>query len=112
MAPGVNVRPGDRLKAINGRRLTREIVPQELLVHQADTEVTLTIEGEDGKTREVTVKALKSEMPARYREWVEANRRRVHEASGGRAGDLSLDAGDSRLAFGTGTSRLTLSIYF
>ena len=30
-APGVNVRPGDKLKAINGRRLSRDVVPQELL---------------------------------------------------------------------------------
>lgn len=85
-APGVNVRAGDRLKAINGRRLAPGVLPGELLVHQADAEVVLTVEGADGPPREVTVRALKSEHPARYREWVEANRRKVHEATGGRAG--------------------------
>jgi tricorn protease len=85
-APGVNVRAGDLLRAVNGRRLTSTTLPQELLVHHAETEVTLTVAGSDGGTRDVTIKALKSEMPARYREWVETNRRRVHQATGGRVG--------------------------
>jgi tricorn protease len=34
----------------------------------------------------VTVKALSDEMPARYREWVEANRAAVHAATEGRVG--------------------------
>ena len=33
-----------------------------------------------------TVRCLVSETAARYRDWVEANRRRVHEATGGRVG--------------------------
>jgi tricorn protease len=32
------------------------------------------------------VKALRSETPARYRDWVEGNRRKVHEATDGRVG--------------------------
>jgi tricorn protease len=86
LAPGVNVKVGDKLLAINGRKLSRDVVPQELLVHHANTEVVLTIEGSDGNARNVTVKAVRSEFPARYREWVEANRRKVHEATGGRVG--------------------------
>ncbi|HZO86880.1 MAG TPA: S41 family peptidase [Chthonomonadaceae bacterium] len=84
--PGVNVRVGDKIRAINGRRVSREVKPQELLVHQAESEVTLTVEDAEGKARDVTVKALRSEFPARYREWVEGNRRAVHEATGGRVG--------------------------
>jgi tricorn protease len=34
----------------------------------------------------VTVKALADDHPARYRDWVEANRQIVHERSGGRVG--------------------------
>ena len=60
--------------------------PGELLVHLADSEVTLTIEDADGKTRDVTVKTLRSEFPSRYREWVEANRERVHRETNGRVG--------------------------
>jgi tricorn protease len=62
------------------------VLPHELLTHQAEAEVTLTVKGADGNPRDVTVKALRSEFPARYREWVEANRRYVHEKSGGRVG--------------------------
>lgn len=85
-APGVNVQPGDVLLAINGRRLHPGIVPQQLLVHQAGQEVVLTVQGPDGKPREVTVRTLQSEFPARYREWVETNRKRVHAATNGRVG--------------------------
>ncbi len=38
------------------------------------------------ETRIVSVKALRSETPARYRDWVEGNRRQVHEATDGRVG--------------------------
>jgi tricorn protease len=84
--PGINARVGEKLRAINGRRLSRELLPQELLVHQADSDVILTLEDDSGQQRNVTVKALKSEHPARYREWVETNRRRVHEEGAGRVG--------------------------
>jgi tricorn protease len=43
-------------------------------------------DGEQPRT--VAVRALASEQPVRYREWVEANRRLVHERSGGRVGYL------------------------
>jgi tricorn protease len=36
--------------------------------------------------RSVVVRAIANEAPARYRHWVEENRRRVHEATGGRVG--------------------------
>jgi tricorn protease len=85
--PGVNVRPGDQLLAVNGRRVGRDRSPGELLVNQAGAEVLLTIAGADGgPTRNVTVKTLRDETPARYRAWVEANRARVHELTAGRVG--------------------------
>ena len=84
--PGANVRLGEKLLAINGRRLSRTVTPYEVLVHQAGQEVLLTLEGEEGKRRDITVKALHSEFPSRYRDWVEANRRSVHERTGGRVG--------------------------
>lgn len=86
LGPGVGVRVGDRLKAINGRKLSRELTPQEALVHQAGAEIVLALEGTDAALREVTVTALRSEFPARYRDWVEDNRRYVHEKTGGRVG--------------------------
>jgi tricorn protease len=93
--PGVNVKLGDRLIAIDGRRLSRALSPAACLVNLAGSEVTLTIQpqtsevseiSEVSKPRTVTLKTLKSEFPARYREWVERNRQRVHAATGGRVG--------------------------
>jgi tricorn protease len=85
--PGVHVRPGDRLIAVNGRRLSRAVAPGELLVNQAGSEVLLMLAGVDGGApRTVAVKTLRDETPARYRAWVDSNRQRVHEATGGRVG--------------------------
>lgn len=84
--PGANVKSGDKLLAINGRRLDRAVTPYEALVHQAGQEVLLTVQSGDDRPRDVTVRALRSEFPARYREWVETNRKLVHEATGGRVG--------------------------
>jgi tricorn protease len=89
--PGLNVRAGDAVLAVNGQRVGRTRSPQELLVNQAGCEVQLTIEnGESGETRTITVKALGNEQPARYREWVERNRQRVHELSQGRVGYIHI----------------------
>jgi tricorn protease len=86
LAPGINIKIGDRIRAINGRRIGKKVSPQELLVHQADTEVILSVEDHEGKSRDVTVRTLRTEFPVRYREWVEGNRRLVHESTGGRVG--------------------------
>lgn len=85
--PGLNLRPGDRLVAINGRKLGQAVTPYELLVNQAGNDVSLTFIGQNGEEpRTVSVKTLPDETPARYREWVERNRQRVHEATDGRVG--------------------------
>ncbi|MCI0526305.1 MAG: PDZ domain-containing protein, partial [Nitrospira sp.] len=86
-APGVNVKEGDILLAVGGYSVGRDTSPYELLVNQAGTYVTLTIAAEDAaNSRTVTVKALENETPARYREWVETNRKWVHEKTNGRVG--------------------------
>jgi tricorn protease len=91
LAAGVDVRPGDLVVAINGQPLSAAVTPGERLVNQAGNEVVLTIkrDGEEA-TRTVTVKAVVSERAARYREWVDAKRRYVHEATGGRVGYLHI----------------------
>jgi tricorn protease len=89
--PGANVRPGDRLVAVGGQRVGRELSPQALLVHQANAEVQLTIAPADGSAQRIlTVKTLRDERPARYREWVDSNRRRVHQATDGRVGYIHI----------------------
>jgi tricorn protease len=86
-SPGLNITPGDAILAIDGQRVGPERSPQELLVNQAGNEVQLTIEDATSKEiRVVTAKAIGNERPARYREWVENNRRVVHEKSDGKVG--------------------------
>jgi tricorn protease len=90
-SPGLGVAVGDAVLAINGQRVEAKRSPQELLVNQAGNEVQLTVEdGETKETRVVVVKALGNEMPARYREWVESNRRYVHEKSQNRVGYIHI----------------------
>jgi tricorn protease len=85
--PGVNVREGDYVLAINGQPLGADAGPAERLVNQAGNEVLLTVRSADSNdTRTVTVKALGDERPSRYRDWVETNRRTVHERTDGRVG--------------------------
>ena len=85
--PGIDVKEGDLLFAINGQKLDRTCPPARALINLAGNEVTLTVSrpGEI-EPRMVTVKTLYSETQARYREWVEANREAVHRATGGRVG--------------------------
>jgi tricorn protease len=92
-SPGLNVEVGDAVLAINGQRVGRKRNPQELLVNQVDCEVQLTIEAaKKGETRIVTVTAisLAEENGARYRDWVECNRRTVHTQSQGRVGYIHI----------------------
>jgi tricorn protease len=89
--PGVNAREGDTLLAIGGRRVGKDLSPSELLVNQASSEVLLTLGDRSGKSpRTVSVKTLPTELPARYREWVERNRAYVHEQTKGRVGYLHI----------------------
>lgn len=87
LAPGINVQPGDVVLAINGQPVNTTQGPQQLLVNQAGNAVQLTIRPADGSdTRLVTVRALANEYPARYRDWVTANRQAVHATTNGRVG--------------------------
>lgn len=90
-SPGLQVRVGDAVLAVNGQRVGRGRSPQALLVNQANNEVQLLIEdGQKGEVRTITVKALSSEHSARYREWIERNRQQVHELSQGRVGYIHI----------------------
>lgn len=86
-APGLNINVGDVILEVGGYPVDEDISPMERLVHLAGQEVTLTLAADkDAGYRPVTIKTLKSELSARYREWVENNRRMVHEATNGQVG--------------------------
>jgi tricorn protease len=90
-APGVRIEPGDRLLAVNGRPVDADTTPAALLVNQAGLAVELAVAAADGTGRRtVVVSTLRDDRPARYREWVSANRARVHEATKGRVGYVHL----------------------
>lgn len=92
-ALGVRARVGERIVEVNAQPVSRERVPQALLVHQAGSKVELTLasgHGEHATRRQVLVHTLADEVPARYREWVECKRAWVHEHSKGRVGYLHL----------------------
>ncbi|HEX8560052.1 MAG TPA: PDZ domain-containing protein [Pyrinomonadaceae bacterium] len=86
--PGVNVKAGDYLLEIDGRAVTASVHPNSLLINKANRVVTLTVN--DRPTlegaRRVRVKPVAGEAQIRYYEWVEANRRKVEQLSGGRVG--------------------------
>ncbi len=89
--PGVNAQVGDAILAINGQPVTADALPDQLLVNQAGREVQVRIQPADGsEARNVTVRATGDGHSGRYRDWVEANRRAVHEATGGRVGYLHI----------------------
>lgn len=84
---GVNIAEGDAIVAMNGKRLTKDHGPAVHLVNMANTDVTITYRSgslDEEKTAQITT--LANEGSARYREWVNENRRKVHEATNGRVG--------------------------
>jgi len=85
-APGLNIQEGDRIVAVAGAPVGRDVSPYERLVNCPGQEVELTVVSRTGGPRNVIVKTLPQEFGLRYRDWVEANRARVHEATGGRVG--------------------------
>ena len=87
---GTGIRPGDAVLAIDGQPIGATAGPGQRLVNRADQEIQLTVRRGDGAPRTVTVKAISDEQPARYRDWVEANRARVHQRTGDRVGYLHI----------------------
>lgn len=91
MYPGLNVKEGEILKAINGIELNAEQTPERVLINLANQAVQLTICDAKGKNpRIITTIAMNNEFKARYRDWVEANRQYVHEKSKGKAGYIHI----------------------
>ena len=87
--PGVDVHAGDFLLAVNGVALDMTRDPWAAFQGLADKTVTLLIgkhSKRDDTAHTVIVKALGSERDVRYRAWIEAHRKLVADATGGRVG--------------------------
>ena len=90
--PGVDVKEGDYLLAVDGKPLRAPENPYEAFVNTVGKNVTLTVNSkptEEG-SRQVTVKPISTELPLRELDWIESNREKVDKATGGRVGYVYL----------------------
>jgi tricorn protease len=84
--PGVNVKAGDYILTVNGRDLHASDNIYSFFEETAGKQVVLKVgSNADGKdSRDVTVVPVESEENLRHLAWIESNRRRVDQATGGR----------------------------
>jgi tricorn protease len=84
--PGLDVKQGNYLLAVNGHELKVPSTPDELLAG-ITTEVTLSIGSNPyGPRRDIRVAPLSEDMRRRRHDWIEYNRAEVDRLSGGRLG--------------------------
>jgi tricorn protease-like protein/C-terminal processing protease CtpA/Prc len=87
--PGVKVKTGDYLLAVNGTPMDTTQDPWAPFVGLAGRVVSITVSDKpklDSSARDVTVRLESSERNIRYRAWIERNRAYVAEKTGGRVG--------------------------
>lgn len=91
--PGVNVKEGEYLLAVNGKKLGAADNVYALFEGTAGKSVRLRVgPNADGKdARDVTVVPLASEFALRNRGWVEDNRRKVEKLSNGKVAYVYLE---------------------
>jgi tricorn protease len=84
--PGVNVKEGEYLLAVNGRDLTANDEIYSVFQETAGKQTVLKVGPHpDGSgSRDVTVVPVESETALRGLAWIEGNRRKVDELSGGK----------------------------
>ena len=90
--PGLNIKDGDYLLAVNGRPLRVPQNPYELFVNTANENVTLSVNSkptEDG-ARHLQVKPIPDDYGLRELKWIEDNRKKVDAATNGRVGYVYL----------------------
>jgi tricorn protease len=84
--PGIDVKEGDYLLAINGVTLSAAVNPYSLLEQTAGREINITVNSKPSMTnaRTILVKPVSSERGLRSSNWIESNRRKVDELSNGK----------------------------
>jgi tricorn protease len=84
--PGLNLTAGDCILAVNGQELWSSVDIQQPLESTAEHAITLRVAGPGagGKVRDVTVVPIPSEANLRHIDWIESNRRKVDQMSGGK----------------------------
>ena len=84
--PGVNVREGEYLLAVDGHELRGSDEIYSFFVERAGKAVQLKVGPDPGgkDARTVAVVPIANERSLRQREWIEGNRKKVEELSGGK----------------------------
>lgn len=90
--PGLNVKVGDYLIAIDDEELSATNHPYKALNNKAETFVKLTVNSKPSRdgARDIWVKTIKSEEKLIYLNWVEKNRRYVEKVTNGRIGYIHI----------------------
>jgi tricorn protease len=84
--PGVNVHEGEYLLAVDGREVHASDEIYSFFLERAGKSVQLKVGTDPGgnSARTVTVVPIANESSLRQREWMESNRKKVEELSGGK----------------------------
>lgn len=87
--PGVDVKTGEYLLAVDGQPVDVRMDPWAAFVDTANRVTTITVGPNptiDDKARDITLTPLSSETALRFRAWVEANRQYVSSKTNGQVG--------------------------
>ncbi len=86
--PGVNVREGEYILAVNGVPIDAKLDPWAAFQGLGEKTVVLTVNATPSPegARQVVVKTLGDETELRFRAWIEERRQRVDQATGGKVG--------------------------
>lgn len=90
--PGLKIKEGDYILAIDGVKLTKNMTPFKALYNKANEFVQLTVNDKPSMqgSRIVNVKTIDREQDLRYFDWVERNRLYVDSVSGGKLGYIAI----------------------
>ncbi len=96
-APGVEVKEGDYLLAINGAEVTANIDPYSLTAQTVGKQIKLTVNNAPSMkgAHDITIIPIPSEERLRYYNWVLAEMDRVDSVSGGKIGYIHIPDMDS-----------------
>lgn len=99
-APGVDVKPGDAIVAINGRELKPTDNIHEALLGTAGTQIALTVQTGAGPRRTSVVVPIANDRQLRRWSWIEDNRRYVDRVTGGKVAYVYMpDTADDGFTF-------------
>ena len=83
--PGLDVSEGDYLLEVNGNKLSADMNLYQLFEGTAGIQTRLKISSSpEGESREITVVPDSNEFMLRWKDWIESNKRKVEELSGGK----------------------------